>query len=398
MNKIKINGKLSLDYIDSIVKKYGTDDMIIVMDNTKFQDPKDIRMIATKYKNIRFSVTGGLDPKKEKFDCEYYQRRTYYDGFELSEIIQVFKDIESKIDITWTDTQKAMFIYESLCKKMTYSEIKINNKDYARGLGGLLYNKAVCSGFAIIYKEAMDRIGIECHYQNREGHHSWNIVKLDGEYRGIELTWEVYNKKDNKCGYYYFGRTNNFYDNPKHNIDYEKDETKYPIVAFKDEKLIDNLNAIRKKRIIIMPLKNDGSNIKTSTFKMLDSNIEISYQNESLKVKTDNNKIKYKSYIRDDNSCFVIFDTDTNYKGTNKYFIFELRKDEKILRAARIYSENDLISNDKETEYNVANKLLSQDRLKTKINEFNGYVGYLGKNHQRFYRSNFEEEELHIKI
>ena len=44
----------------------------------------------------------------------------------------------------------------------------------------------------------------------------------------------------------------------------------------------------------------------------------------------------------------------------------------------------------------IANGLLSGERLRRKVNEFNGYVGYMGRNHSIYYNGDFEQERLNI--
>ena len=63
--------------------------------------------------------------------------------------------------------------------------------------GALVNNRAVCDGYAHAYQLVMWKLGIECHYvpgeaegpNGREGH-AWNILKLDGVYTAVDLTWD----------------------------------------------------------------------------------------------------------------------------------------------------------------------------------------------------------------
>ena len=94
-----------------------------------------------------------------------------------------------------------MYIYKTLTEALHYNMDHepeyVNGKDVVRSLNGLLHGRLVCSGFALVFKEAMDRIGVPCAYQNRQGHHSWNIVELEGKLRGVELTWDCCGKNKN---------------------------------------------------------------------------------------------------------------------------------------------------------------------------------------------------------
>jgi hypothetical protein len=76
-------------------------------------------------------------------------------------------------------------------------------------------------------------------------HHSWNVVKLDGEYRGLEVTWDCYNKgKDNICTFKHFGQDPNFYSNKNHLIT-GQEEIKYDLKPFEINELKENYRVIR---------------------------------------------------------------------------------------------------------------------------------------------------------
>ena len=56
---------------------------------------------------------------------------------------------------------------------------------------GMLKNgKAVCQGYALLYKELLYRVGIESGYAHSAGmNHIWNLVKIDDEYYHVDVTW-----------------------------------------------------------------------------------------------------------------------------------------------------------------------------------------------------------------
>ena len=310
---IRINGYREITDRDiaEAYKKYPNEELLIVIPNTKKQNPQMLETIAKRFPNVKFSVIGGLDPTKNKFNNTHYQKRTYYSPMELKNIVEIYRDIEKRINLDWTETQKAMFIYQQLCNRMQYSEIFINGRDYARGIGGLLYNKAVCSGFAMIYKEALDRIGIECHYQNMQSNHSWNIAKLDGKYRALELTWDTYTKDKNGCGFRFFNREgSDFYKNENHDLTYETEETRFPITAYTDKELVDNYKVISQPRFMPKPLQfQPGEKIKTIDITVEESPCKIIKAIDGrIDFKCIDNKAKLtsKSFLRKDGSHFAL--------------------------------------------------------------------------------------------
>lgn len=392
MIKVNFDKRITQKDVDELSRKYPNKNIIIVLKNTKLQKASDIDFFGKRYPNIIYSITGGLDPEKEKFNSEHYQRRTYYTGLELSKIIEIFSKIERQIVLSWTETQKVMFVYKELCNYMEYDEIEVNNRDYSRGIGGLLYHKAVCSGFAMILKEALDRLGIENYYQNREGHHSWNIAKVDGAYRAFELTWDTSNKSEKGCAFLYFNQDRNFYNSKHHNIKYESEEKEFPIVPYTVEELKRNYDVISKARIIKIPFIKNNYRKTTSEIKINNASVILYLNNGIINL---NGNIKYKQFIRKDNTSFIIVPVENlSNNGLYKFVIFEPR--EKGIVCSTIYSELQLDLILPQYESTIANGLLSKERLSCKIKDFNGYVGYIGNNHSIYYDKNFEEEKLNI--
>lgn len=216
-------GEEDIEKINSLPRK-----TVLVIDNTKGLSSELMSKITSD--NITFSVLGGLDFfNKEKYKKANYIERTLVSPTGLREIIRYFEEIESFINPEWTDTQKCMFLYDAIVKDFIYKEdykTKIGKGVAERGLNGVLYKMLVCAGFAQVFKEGLDRLGIENVYQNRKGHHSWNIVNLEGKWRGLEITWDCYNKgEDNICQFRYFGQDEKFYQNTHHALSRVVEET-----------------------------------------------------------------------------------------------------------------------------------------------------------------------------
>lgn len=412
---------------------------ILILKNTKEQDSQIIRKIISP--NVKFSIVGGLDYiNKRKFNDSHYILRTLHYPHILAKIIEYFEKIEKGIRYTWTDIQKCMYIYKTLTELLHYKydceNDYENGRDVVRSLEGVLYGKLVCSGFALVFKEAMDRVGIPCIYQNRINHHSWNIVKLNGKNVGVELTWDCYNKgKNNTCQFAYFGRDSHFYEDKHHDISCEIEEQRYTLSTIteselsKDMSIITNLTNVRKE-IMLQTTDISSVNVYYILYSM-DSRYNIylvQYNNKNNFVILENSKdiqteLKKKSinkliietlqnpkylefqkdkqlYRRKDGSEFFIKDNKVSKNGVNDYYYFDiLEKDGKrILRRAVILSEMDLIHTSSLETDMIANNLLGKDRLGRKINYYHGYVGYFDAKNNMLYNRNFEEQELGIKI
>ena len=121
---------------------------------------------------------------------------------EIKKILTEIEKIEKGINPNWSQEQKLMYFVGTLKNKIIYHPFHETaaSKDI-RSLRGLFSHNTVCAGYAVILKELCDRNGIECQYVegccNQEdldkGYltHAWNIVKINGNYFPLDLTWNA---------------------------------------------------------------------------------------------------------------------------------------------------------------------------------------------------------------
>lgn len=67
------------------------------------------------------------------------------------------------------------------------------------GYGAFINNIAVCQGYAIALRSIFERLGIEnvlCRNDDQAVNHIWNMVKIDGEWYNIDVTWDDSDTKD----------------------------------------------------------------------------------------------------------------------------------------------------------------------------------------------------------
>lgn len=225
-DKYKIVGTLTEEDVNRIntFKNRTT----IILDNTAGLSSELISKI--KSDRVVFSIKGGLDYEtKEKYKAQYYVDRTFVSPKGLKKIIEYFEYNERLIDPNWNEFEKAMFLYNALVVDMKYAEgyEKMQSKGtIERGLNGILYSKLVCSGFAQVYKEMLDRVGIKNYYQNQKDVHSFNIIEIDGKKYGVDVTWDNNDKQyhDGKCNFLRFGRDSEFYNRNGHQLYTEEED------------------------------------------------------------------------------------------------------------------------------------------------------------------------------
>lgn len=219
-NKYKIVGTLTEEDINRInsFKNRTT----LVLDNTIGLSSELISRIVSD--RVVFSIKGGLDyDTKEKYKAQKYVDRTFVSPSGLNKIIKYFEYNESMIDPNWNEFEKAMFLYNALVVDMDYDEDyeKIQSAGTTeRSLNGILYGKLVCAGFAQVYKEMLDRVGIKNYYQNQKDVHAFNVIEVDGKKYGVDVTWDNNDKKNNngKCGFGRFGHDPEFYTRHGHQL------------------------------------------------------------------------------------------------------------------------------------------------------------------------------------
>lgn len=191
------NKILTLDDVKKLNNENGS---MVVLTNTAGQFVDVIKNLSP---HVRIQIIGGYDSiKKKKYNELRIQERTFYTPSEVCEIIAKFEEYERGIDDSWTDLEKALFIYKSLAENLKY-----DGSDYvkSRNLTTVL-GKGVCAGYAIVFKEAMDRLGIECETINQPRVHTWNAIKIDGKWYPLDLTWEAEDiQKNNADNLYWFG-------------------------------------------------------------------------------------------------------------------------------------------------------------------------------------------------
>lgn len=238
----------TIEFINSI-----NENRYVIFENLKDIKSSDLEKIHND--KIRISLLSGLNPNiKTKYNKIDYKKRTYYKPEELKEIVKYFEYIEKDISQDWTELQKTMYIHDCLIfdtKYVKYFKDKdIYGVDNAlRTLTGNLYHELTCAGIALTFKVLLERQGIDCEYQNQQNSHSFNTVKIDGKYYGVDVTWDLNNYESSgskQITYDYFGAqgSEEFYKG-YHNLDKESEEKKFYLSTFTKNELNENHNVIR---------------------------------------------------------------------------------------------------------------------------------------------------------
>ena len=398
--------QLNKEQVTKINHEAKTRKQIIIFPNTVGLNPELVRQLDD---NVIISIKGGLNPNKTKFRGMRYQDRTYFTPQELVGIIDVFKMIEKGINPLWPEEAKAMYVYKTLCEYMDVN--KSENKNYrdeiiSCGLLGVLpqHRKSVCAGFSMIFKEEMDRLGIDCEYQTVKHSHAWNIIKFkSGKTIGVDLTFETSSKRRGKCSFSYFGcwDKNEFYSKKTyHDISSETEEIFYDLDIMDSSEKEKYIEMISEKSVLIKKAKAKSMKETSATF--LDDKIAVYEKDGTLRVfrRKDNGitvELRNNVFTREDGSTFALIPIGQRVEGRGQFLYIEKYKGH-YFRAARLISEMNLSEaeqKDPSVRHDIANVLLTPQRVDQKIDDFNGYIGAVYKG-EKYTDSDFEKDSLGV--
>jgi hypothetical protein len=117
------------------------------------------------------------------FLCDLSEIEIHIEAFDTASgvILDIAKDLS-------TDFDKIKFIHDTLIENNLYGWNDFNQSAYS----AVVLGEAVCMGYASAFNFYMQKLGIPSALIKGAGNeelHVWNIVKLDGEFYNIDVTW-----------------------------------------------------------------------------------------------------------------------------------------------------------------------------------------------------------------
>ncbi|MCH5248914.1 MAG: BspA family leucine-rich repeat surface protein [Lachnospiraceae bacterium] len=119
----------------------------------------------------------------------------YDDSYIVENFEKETKTALSFVDNQMSDLQKAIILHDYLAVNCAYDYDNYLNGHIPdasyNAYGVLVEGKAVCQGYALAYKYLLNQVGIECYMVTSDVmNHAWNLIKLDGEYYQVDVTWD----------------------------------------------------------------------------------------------------------------------------------------------------------------------------------------------------------------
>lgn len=102
-------------------------------------------------------------------------------------------DITSTVDVNMSDLDKVIWINDYICKNYAYDNTLMKDDIFDMISTG----EGVCSSYAQLFTLLANNIGLESSFAvSFSMMHAWNIVKIDGCWYNIDVTWndEVYRR------------------------------------------------------------------------------------------------------------------------------------------------------------------------------------------------------------
>lgn len=176
-------------------------------------------------KVINYETDSVLDEDNEKYQKitlyaniqdEYYAERYLLEGEEIPEDMEEAQAISDKateiLDALSLDEdtayQKEKKIHDYLVDNVTYTKKDSSNEHAA--YKALIEGECVCDGYSRAMKLLCDLSDVECKLirGTSKGNHMWNMVKLDGNWYHLDVTFDDKEESGFEDGYYaYFNNT-----------------------------------------------------------------------------------------------------------------------------------------------------------------------------------------------
>ena len=108
-------------------------------------------------------------------------------AYRYEKLQQVRKEALELIQPEMSEIEKLLILHEFIMKKTEYCYYT----GCSNTVGPLVNGKAICSGYTMGLNFLLHEVGIESYFiSSNSMNHSWNMVKIDGEFYHVDATWD----------------------------------------------------------------------------------------------------------------------------------------------------------------------------------------------------------------
>ncbi len=148
-----------------------------------YNDHPELFWLDTGYscKYLRSGRCAEITLKFNETVNDLEQARAAFEGAAGSVIVQA-QSLGSQYD-------KEKYVHDAL---MGLAEYDLSSPMNQSAYSALVDGRSVCAGYARAFQYMMQQLGIPCYYCTGYAgeDHAWNIVKLDGTYYNVDVTWD----------------------------------------------------------------------------------------------------------------------------------------------------------------------------------------------------------------
>lgn len=197
-------GRYAYETLDSDTKLVY-DQLVYAFDRRR----KDVRIASSKKSVLKKAYQAVRYDHPEFFWVKGLKYEIYKNGDTISaiDIIPQYnmsrrkqKSYQKKIDQTvdkflksapknGSDYEKVKYCYKTLIRNVDYD----SNARYSQTiLSTFVYKKTVCKGYSYGLQYMLRKLGVACTTVEGKTHninHSWNLVRMDGAYYYVDVTW-----------------------------------------------------------------------------------------------------------------------------------------------------------------------------------------------------------------
>ncbi|MBR3965009.1 MAG: hypothetical protein IKJ80_06340 [Clostridia bacterium] len=181
------------DYIAEAVDAYSEDINVSAYNLTREELESAVQMVIYEHHELFFLAQTWSFYKNASTGYVTRMLPEYrYDIDDIPEMreeyVNLFNAFVSSCNVTPDDSEyeRALAVHDKMCSSFAYDDTYVIDCTYEL----LLYGEGVCEALSILYEAVLTHLGVECDTVIDEPeHHCWNVVKLDGEWYHVDVTW-----------------------------------------------------------------------------------------------------------------------------------------------------------------------------------------------------------------